>query len=785
MTTARQHNPRTAPPRNPPLRRRLIVRGIVQGVGFRPFVYGLANHFGLSGWVRNTASGVVIEVQGDAQGIELFERRLHDDRPANSLIHAVASTDVQPSSDQGFSILASSAQASGTRCSIPPDLAACAQCLREVFDPTDRRFGYPFTNCTACGPRYTLITALPYDRANTTMHRFTMCNACLEEYNDPACRRHHAQPIACPACGPTLSLTTVAGLPIAHANDALAQACDAIRDGRIVAVKGLGGFHLMADARNASIVDELRRRKHRPNKPFAVMVPTIEEAAVYGSVSRSEERVLRSPGAPIVLLRRSLHDTTIADSVAPRNPYLGLMLANTPLHHLMLRRLGFPVVATSGNLSNEPICTDDRQVTQQLASVADRVLTHDRPIARAVDDSVVQVIDHAPRVLRCARGYAPMQLPMPMHRGGPILAVGASQKSTVALACDGVATLSQHLGDLESAETCAAQRSTIDDLCSLLRASPAAIAADPHPDYPSTRLAEALGPPIRLVQHHAAHAYAAMAEHQLSAATRVLAVAWDGTGLGDDQTIWGGEILQINGPNAPRVGHLKPFPLPGGDAASRRPSRAALGVLFTAFGDDAFSMRELAPVAVTEHNDLHVLRQMLNTNTNTPMTTSAGRLFDAVASLLGLCHVNTFEGEAAMALQYAAETAPSGVAPLPIPVSDARPACMDWRPAIRDITDRLHGGEPLAHLARAFHLALAQALVRFFLNSQTPPQTPLVLTGGCFQNKLLAELCAHTLRSHGFDPLLHKDVPPNDGGIALGQLYAATLRQDPHARSEP
>jgi hydrogenase maturation protein HypF len=784
LSTAQGTIPSIDAARRHRVRERLIVRGVVQGVGFRPFVYQLANELSLDGWVRNTGSGVAIEIEGTPQDIKAFRRRLSDDRPPNCVIQSIDSHPIGTEEQRGFAILNSSNDNATPACSIPPDLATCAQCLHEVFDPNNRRYHYPFTNCTACGPRYSLINALPYDRPNTTMQAFNLCVACRDEYNDPSSHRHHAQPNACPDCGPQLLLMSMTGKIIAKTTDALEQACDAIRSGQIVAVKGLGGFHLMVDAQNEDAVAELRRRKHRPTKPFAVMMRTLEQVMACCQVSKIEGDILCSASSPIVLLRRLGQTAAIDSSVAPGNPSLGVMLANTPLHHLMLDRLGLPVVATSGNLSNEPICIDEPEVRRRLGSIADLVLTHDRPIARAVDDSVVQVIDHAPRVLRRSRGYAPLQIPIPHHRGEPILAVGANQKNTVALACRGMATLSQHIGGLDSEETWAAQRKTTDDLRLLLKIRPATAVTDRHPDYESTRYAEDLGLPIRRVQHHAAHIYAAMAEHHIGPAQPVLGIACDGTGLGEDGTLWGGELLQIKGPAVDRVGHLEPFPLPGGDSAARKPSRSALGVLFAAFGDEALDLSNLAPAASIDVKDLGTLRQMLSRRINTPVTTSAGRLFDAVASLLDLCHTNTFEGEAAMTLQYAAESAPSGIKPLPIAITKGEPSRLDWRPAIREMVERIREGHPAAHLAKAFHQTLAQGWAQLVVKTISLPDPSVILTGGCFQNKLLSELCVSTLRSHGIEPLLHKDVPPNDGGIALGQLYAASLQPNVSTRRD-
>lgn len=758
----------------------MLVRGVVQGVGFRPFVNQLANDLHLGGWVRNTQSGAMIEVEGAPGILQVFRQRLDNDRPQNCVIQSVEVSAIATRQEHVFSIQDSSNNGADLACSIPPDLATCERCLSEVFDPNDRRYRYPFTNCTACGPRYSIITGLPYDRPNTTMQSFTMCEACQNEYEDSNNRRFHAQPNACPVCGPQLLFKTMTGRVLSRRDDALDQACEAIHDGQVVAVKGVGGFHLIVDAGNTDAVAALRHRKRRPTKPFAVMMRSIKQVQARCNVSDIEQEALNTPAAPIVLLTKCGDAPGIADAVAPENPNLGVILAYTPLHHLMLDRLGMPVVATSGNLSDEPICINDRQTMQRLGSVADFILTHDRPIARAVDDSIVQVIDGLPRVMRRSRGFAPLQILLPHHTGGPVLAVGAHQKSTIGVAVGGQAILSQHIGDLETPEACDAHATTTSDLCLLLRAQPARVAADLHPDYRSTHCADKLGPPVQSVQHHAAHLYAAMAEHGLPPTTPVLGAIWDGTGLGEDGTIWGGELLSVNGQAAHRIGHLEPFPLPGGDAAMREPARAAIGLLYATFGDACFEMSKLPPLTSVKTEDLRVLRQMLHAKLNTPATTSIGRLFDAIASLLGLCQVSTFEGEAAIALQYMARGDQSdGVEPLPLSVADGHPRHLDWRPAVRDVLLRQQQGEATSRIAFAFHRMLAEGLSKMILSIPGPPCPCVVLSGGCFQNRLLTELCTASLRSHGITPLLHRDVPPNDGGIALGQLYRATMAESP------
>ena len=770
-----------ATPQSAPVRKRLLVKGVVQGVGFRPTVYRMATELGIAGWVRNTTGGVEIEIEGDPQTIVAFEHRLQHNPPPHWAIQSIAIDHLTPNNQHAFFIRESTQAGGCLRLSIPPDLATCDSCLREIFDPGDRRFGYPFTNCTACGPRYSIITGLPYDRARTTMDGFTMCPACQAEYGDPGSRRYHAQPNACPACGPQLALMTTSGQVLSQQNAALQAACDAIRAGKIVAVKGLGGFHLFADARQPETVAALRQRKHRPEKPFALMAPSLQAVEAMCHLSHTERQALCSSRAPIVLLRRRTGDIGLAGDVAPRNPYLGVMLPATPLHHLMLDALRFPVIATSGNLSEEPICTDARQAIQRLGTIADLMLTHDRPIARPIDDSVVQEIDGEIRVIRLARGYAPQSITLPVKQvTGPLLAVGAHQKTAIGFAMDAAATLSQHIGDLESHDTIAAHRAAADDIQHLLQAAPVSVAADPHPDYQSTRDTQQIGLPIVSVQHHAAHVYSAMAEHGIDAQATIFGVAWDGTGLGDDGTAWGGELLKICGTTVERVAHLEPFKLPGGDAAARQPWRSAVGLLHAVYGSELWTRQDLPVIDAVSEADRRVLQQMLKKNVGSPTTTSVGRLFDGVAALLGLQRECSFEGQAAMSLQFAAESADSDVTPLRIEITRSQPVRLDWRPAIKDILERIGHGEPIASIARAFHVALAQSLAQLIEMVASSANRTVVLAGGCFQNKLLTELTASAFRRRGITPLPHRQVPTNDGGIALGQLYAGVLHQSTH-----
>ncbi|MGC8784673.1 MAG: carbamoyltransferase HypF [Armatimonadota bacterium] len=744
---------------------RLVIRGAVQGVGFRPFVYRLATELGLKGWVLNSAQGVFIEVEGEPETLQQFVRRIETDKPPRAFIQSLEQTVLDPVGYTAFEIRHS--EESGERSAlILPDIATCPDCLRELFDPTNRRYLYPFTNCTNCGPRYSIIEALPYDRPNTTMKAFTMCPKCREEYENPLDRRFHAQPNACSECGPHLELWDEKGVCLAKHHDALLRAAEAIREGRIVAVKGLGGFHLMVDARSDAAVRRLRERKRREEKPFALMYPSLQMAKAHCKVNEVEERVLRSPESPIVLLRRK-ELNTVAPSVAPHNPYLGVMLPYTPLHHLLMRELGFPVVATSGNLSDEPICTDEHEALHRLAGIADLFLVHNRPIARHVDDSVVRVLQGRELVLRRARGYAPLPVlvkePLP-----PLLAVGAHLKNTIALSIGRQVFLSQHIGDLETPQALQAFRRVIADVKELWAHQPQAVACDMHPDYLSTQAAHGMGLPVTQVQHHAAHVLSCMAENELE--PPVLGVSWDGTGYGTDGTVWGGEFLTICEQGWERFAHLRPFRLPGGDRAIKEPRRCALGVLYELFGDDAFDL--LAQVFTEDEHRL--LRQMLRQGINAPVTTSAGRLFDAVASLAGLRQVVNFEGQAAMELEFLThdvhtdETYPFSLC------EGASSYMLDWSPMVRAILEDVRAVVSAPLIATRFHNTLVEMMVAV---AQAAGIERVALSGGCFQNAYLTERAVRRLGEEGFRPYWHQRVPPNDGGIALGQIVGAVYHK--------
>lgn len=770
------------------VRRRLrtALGGAVQGVGFRPFVHRLASALGLSGTVCNDRRGLVVEVEGDPEVLQVFLNRLTAEAPAGSRIESCEAVWLDPVGLTGFSIVQSEPGTSA-RAWIRPDSATCPECLAEVFDRNNRRWRYPFTNCTQCGPRYSIIERLPYDRPNTSMKAFPMCPECEREYRDPGHRRFHAQPNACPICGPHLALWDCCGGVLAEHDEALRRAADAIRSGSIVAVKGLGGFHLVARADDAEAIRRLRTRKRREEKPLAVMFPSLESVQAGCICSPAEVRLLRSPEAPIVLLdrRREVVEALppagrVAPIVAPGQSTLGVMLPYTPLHHLLLRDLGLAVVATSGNLSDEPICTDEQEALHRLCGIADLFLVHNRPIVRHVDDSVVRVVAGRELVLRRARGYAPLPVCVAARDGSSeavVLGVGAQLKNTVALARGREVVVSQHVGDLETVEAHDAFRRVMEDLQTLYELKPQRIAADAHPDYLSTRYAGESGLPVETVQHHLAHIAAVIAENEIRGP--VLGVSWDGMGLGPDRTIWGGEFLWVEGAQWRRVAHVRCFPLPGGDLASREPRRSALGLALAWRPDDwrdADLFRFMRDAFSAE--ELRLLERVVRSGINAPRTSSMGRLFDGVASLLGLRQRCAFEGQAAMELESAAERASGDVELTPLavqPPADAEsPMVLDWQPLCEALLRRRQAGCGIDMLAACFHASLVETVVQVARCVGVPS---LALGGGCFQNRRLLEGCVGRLRAEGYRPYWPQRVPPNDGGVALGQVTVANWRR--------
>lgn len=782
MDAARE--PRAPDPAAERVRRRLTVTGTVQGVGFRPFLHRLACAHGLAGLVRNDGRGVVAEVEGPAPAVAAFLSAVEHNPPVNAVIGGIDIVPLPLVRERGFRIH-HSRPAAAAAIPVPPDLAVCEACLAEVFDPANRRHRHPFTNCTDCGPRYSIIRDLPYDRERTAMAGFALCPACAAEYHDPGDRRFHAEANACPDCGPRLALWTPAGEELAAGHGALEQAAEALRRGRILALKGLGGFQLLADARDPEAVARLRSRKRRPAKPFALMLQSLEAVEAICRVGAADAALLGGRERPIVLLRRRREPApgapAIADGVAPGNPWLGVMLPCTPLHHLLLAELGFPVIATSGNAAEEPIVTGEGDALERLAGIADAFLVHDRPILRPVDDSVARIVCGRPQILRRARGYAPAAVDTGAIVPG-ILAAGGHLKATLAFSRERGVMLSQHIGDLDGPAARDAYEAAGEDLQRLCGGGLRALACDLHPDYHSTRMAERWaaqgGLPLIRVQHHLAHVVAAMAEHGLT--PPVLGVAWDGTGYGADGSIWGGEFLLVDAEGWRRVAHLRAFRLPGGEAAIRDPRRSALGLLHEIFGDAGAERTHLPPVAALTAAERRTLAVMLARNVNAPLASSAGRLFDAVSALLGLSLGPGYEGQAACALEWAAADAGGGT-PYPFAIEPAAAGgaewIIDWAPAVRAILRDRDAGRPPAAMSAAFHAGLAAAIAGV---ARRMGVEDVLLTGGCFQNARLTEETVAALGRAGHRPWWHRQVPPGDGGLALGQAVwaARELRGD-------
>jgi len=755
--------------KSPAQRVRISLRGAVQGVGFRPFVYRLATEMGLSGWVLNSSSGLVVEVEGPPEHLRRFEERLESERPKASVVTARESAAIPSQGSTGFEIHLSDAD-SGKSVNVLPDLATCADCRRELFDPADRRFQYPFTNCTNCGPRYTIVVDIPYDRPNTTMKEFVLCAACREEYQNPANRRFHAQPNACPVCGPKLDGT-------------IADTSQALRRGEIVALKGIGGFQLLVDARQPAAVARLRQRKHREEKPFALLMPSLEAAREYCEISPAECELLESQAAPIVLLRPR-PGSDLAWNVAHCSPYLGVMLPYSPLHHLLMHECSFPLVATSGNRSDEPIAIANEEAKSRLQGIADHFLMHNRPILRACDDSVVRLTRGRAGILRRARGYAPLGIRVARELP-PVLAVGGHLKNTVAIAVGQDVFLSQHIGDLETLEARQAFERAIADLCRLYSFKPEAVVCDLHPDYASTHWAEQSGLPVIRVQHHQAHVAACAAENNVQGS--YLGISWDGTGYGLDGSIWGGEFFRVEGKQYERVAHLRPFGLPGGDTAVREGWRSAASLLFEVEKNGipglATSARPGAPPFSQERTtegvphvslllrdvgtQLSKVRPMLERGINVVPTTSVGRLFDAVASIAGVAQRNRFEGQAAMLLE-------NEIGALRTEEAYALGGG-DWAPLITGVVADSRAGVPVSRIAARFHNALVNWIVEV---AERVQERQVVLSGGVFQNRYLTERAAAALEARGFTVHTHQRVPPNDGSIALGQAVMAESRRE-------
>jgi hydrogenase maturation protein HypF len=754
------------------------VRGIVQGVGFRPFVYALALRHGLAGLVRNDAEGVHVEVEGDAERLDLFLRGIEEEAPPLAVVEAVSWRPLAALGERGFRI-EESREGFRRRALISPDVATCEECLREVFDPGDRRYRYPFTNCTNCGPRFTITRAVPYDRDTTTMSRFEMCLECRHEYDDPADRRFHAQPNACPACGPRVRLLDKFGHRLnAKPDDPILRTARMLRGRAIVAVKGLGGYHLACDPFDERAVRTLRGRKVRQDKPFALMAKDLAQVRELCRVGSEEEALLTSPARPIVLLERR-NASGIAEAVAPRQSTLGVMLAYTPLHHLLIADAGIPLVMTSGNNSDEPIAYRDQEAFEQIGEIADYFLVHDRPIHMRTDDSVVRVAGGETYPIRRSRGYAPAPLAVAEAFGRHVLACGGELKNTFCVAKARHVFLSHHIGDLENYETLRSFREGVEHFCRLFDVQPEVVAYDLHPEYLSTKYARELeeaGLPAVGVQHHQAHVASCLADNGAPGGERVIGVALDGTGYGTDGAIWGGEFFEGSVEEGfARQGHLEYASMPGGSAAIRQPWRMALAQLVALYGEEDALKIPLALVRWVGERNAQLVARLVERKLNTPPTSSAGRFFDAVAAMVGVpgTQRTTYEGQAAVELELAAEGPTDRGYQFRL-----RPEGEGWivetGEIIRGVVEDLLVGRAKGGVSSRFHRTMAEVVVAGCEHiREAGGTTAVALSGGTFQNMLLLEQVVGLLEGKGFEVYRHRRVPANDGGLALGQAILA------------
>jgi len=759
------------------MRLHIEVRGIVQGVGFRPFIFRLAKKYHLSGWVQNTSGNVAIEVEGWEENLSQFLLALSKEVPPAARIQHIATTNLPAKGDHDFRIQDSLSE-SGKYQPVSPDIATCPECFRECFTPGNRRYLYPFTNCTNCGPRFTIIKDIPYDRPLTTMHRFIMCPDCLTEYGDPLDRRFHAQPNACPQCGPSLQLMDSAGAPV-PCQDIVHKAAELLGKGNILAIKGLGGFQLAGDATDWKAVVRLRNRKRRRGKPFALMMASPEEIEKHCWVSPEEAELLLSPQAPIVLLKWRQSISNIAPQVAERYKYLGVMLPYTPLHHILLRYAGRPLVMTSGNLSEEPICKDNDEALRRLNGIADYFLLHNRDIYARYDDSVYLVENDIPRAIRRARGYAPSPIILPFQ-ARQTLACGAEEKNTFCLAKDNYAFLSQHIGDMDNEETLDHFENTIELYKRLFRFQPDIIACDLHPEYLSTKYAIDYGNKWGLepipVQHHHAHIVSCLVENEVQGP--VIGVAFDGTGYGTDGNLWGGEFLTCDYRSFNRAAHLEYIPMPGGATAIRKPYRMALGYLYTLLGRET-SLAGLPTISQIPAMEVAVIRKQLERKLNAPLTSSAGRLFDAVSALAGVRMEVDYEAQAAIELEM---LAPDDITKFgAYPFTTAREEGVEiikLKELISAVVSDIRRGVTVPVISGKFHQTMANIIVTTCQSiSRRSNISSVALSGGVFQNRLLFNLATRGLEKEGFNVFSHRLIPCNDGGIALGQAVIANYKE--------
>ncbi len=743
------------------MRLKVNVTGVVQGVGFRPFVYRLARELNLRGFVLNNELGVTIEVEGSKEKLIEFLRRLQEEKPPAAAIYSISSQFLEEVGYREFEIRKSQ-KGGEVKVSILPDLATCNDCLRELFDPKDRRYLYPFINCTNCGPRYTIILSLPYDRENTTMKDFKMCPECEREYNDPLNRRFHAQPNACPVCGPHVWLIDSQGKRVAEREEAIKGVAEWIREGKIVAIKGLGGFHLVCDATNEKALRELRLRKRREEKPFAVMFKDIEQVKEFAQVSPLEEVVLRRVEAPIVILKGK---GKLPKEVSPDTQTVGAFLPYTPLHHILLREVGNPIVATSCNLTDEPIMKDNEEVLREVGRLVDGALLHNREIARRCDDSVVRVMGGKIVPIRRSRGFAPLPILLPFNLKRSVLALGPHMKVTVALGRENRVYLSQHIGDVDNLKAEEFLKETVRDLTKLLEVEPEVVVCDYHPGYFTTKWGkEEFGRKLVQVYHHHAHAVSVMAENGLGVDEEVIALTFDGTGYGPDGTIWGGEFLIASYTEFKRELSLLPFPLPGGERAVKEPYRTAVSLL---------KLSGLEPSEILgERKEVNFVSQMIERRINSPITSSMGRLFDGISAILGLKEKVSYQAQGAIILEEAALKS-STKESLPVKVEGGK---VDWREMVREVVRLKEKGVPAEDIARMFHNWVVKASVEGVKELREKYGIERVaLSGGVFQNRLLTETLSETLEGEGFKVLTHQLVPPNDGGLSLGQAVYGGL----------
>lgn len=764
-------------------RLRIIVRGVVQGVGFRPFVYGCAIRLGLGGLVGNESGGVFIEVEGTREALERFRRELLESPPPLSHLEEVTVEEIPATGDERF-IIVGSESSPGAHTLVSPDIAVCADCLRELFDPGDRRYRYPFINCTNCGPRFTITKDIPYDRPRTTMAEFVMCASCHREYDDPFDRRFHAQPNACAQCGPQIEYLGAGARQ--RGEEALLATQRMLREGGIAAIKGIGGFHLACDARSDETLARLRERKGRGNKPFAVMARDLATARRFAEIDDREAALLTSRERPILLLRKRLPEA-LSTRIAPGNDFIGVMLPYSPLHHLLLSAEALDaLVMTSGNLSDEPIAKENDEALERLAALADAFLLHNRGIHVPCDDSVVRVFEGHELPIRRSRGYAPFPVKLPFALR-PTLAVGGELKSTFCLINGDHAVMSQHIGDMENLETLRAFEDSVRSLKSLFRVEPEILAADKHPGYLSTQWARAhrttvSSLPVQYVevQHHHAHIAAVMAENGLRGDAPALGFSFDGTGYGDDGKIWGGELLLADYRGYRRLAHLGYFPLPGGDAAIKRPYRTALAALWAA----GVEWNEaLPPVAACPELERKILVKQLEADLNCISTSSMGRLFDAVAALAGVRQTVTYEAQAAIEFEAQAALNAGAYAFELVEGGPGRPIQFDSAPVIRAVAEDVLRGLPLPVLSGKFHQAVSELILRLATTmAEREGIRQVALSGGVFQNVALLGMATARLRAAGFEVFTHRAVPPNDGGLALGQAVIANFAPAPERR---